>query len=76
MKKLIITVDDDAMNRASETQRAFEAQGLKECQYFEQIGQYIGDYESDDIRPLQNIQGVVDISMETEFQLPPPEDPQ
>jgi hypothetical protein len=70
---LLISVDDEHLDRFSEVVKNIEDIGLDVAQQMEEIGVVTGSIEPAKIDPINNVEGVSYVERSRDIQLPPPE---
>lgn len=70
---LLISVDDEHLDRFSEVVKSIEDVGVDVAQQMEDIGVVTGSIEPGKIGPINDVEGVAYVERSRDIQLPPPE---
>ena len=70
---LLISVDDEHLNRFSEVVKNVEDAGVDVEQQMEEIGVVTGSIESEMVGPLKNVEGVSHVEPSREYHIAPPD---
>jgi hypothetical protein len=71
--KLLVSVDDQDLNRFSEFVEDIKKAGMKVEEKHKDIGVVTGSIDSTKVDSLYNVKGVVHVEEERQVQIPPPD---
>jgi UDP-N-acetylmuramate-alanine ligase len=70
---LLVSVDDEHLDRFSEVVRGVEAAGMEVEQKMEDLGVLAGSIDSKKVESLRRVEGISHVEESRGFQLPPPD---
>ena len=70
---LLVSVDDEHLDRFSEVVRGVEAAGMEVEQKMEDLGVLAGSIDSKKVESFRRVEGVSHVEESRGFQLPPPD---
>ena len=71
--RLLVSVDDEHLNRFSEVVNDVEAAGMQVEQTMEDLGALVGSIEPAQVETLRQVEGVSSVEESRQFQIPPPD---
>jgi len=70
---LLISVNDEHLDRFSEVVKGVEDLGLEVDQRMDEIGVLTGSIDSEKVEPLRRVEGVSHVEQSRQFQIAPPD---
>lgn len=70
---LLVSVDDEHLDRFSEVVERAEAAGMEVEQKMEDLGVLAGSIDPEKVEPLRRVEGVSHVEESRGFQIPPPD---
>ena len=70
---LLVSVDDEHLDRFSEVVKRAEAAGMEVEQKMEDLGVLAGSIDPEKVEPLRRVEGVSHVEESRRFQIPPPD---
>ncbi len=70
---LLVSVDDEHLDRFSEVVRGVEDAGMEVEQKLEDLGVLTGSIDSEKVEALRQVEGVSHVEESRGFQIPPPD---
>ena len=70
---LLVSVDDEHLDRFSEVVRGVEDVGMEVEQRLEDLGVLTGSIDSERVEALRRVEGVSHVEESRDFQIPPPD---
>ncbi|MEX2118965.1 MAG: hypothetical protein WD847_05080 [Pirellulales bacterium] len=72
--KVVVSVDDEHVDKMSEVVKACRAAGLSVERSLESLGTITGSIESSELGKLNRVEGISNVEQSADYQLPPPQD--
>jgi hypothetical protein len=70
---LLVSVDDEHLDRFSEVVKGVEDAGMEVEQKLEDLGVLTGSIDPEKVEPLRRVEGVSHVEESRRFQIPPPD---
>ena len=70
---LLVSVDDEHLDRFSEVVKRAEAAGMEVEQKMEDLGVLAGSIDPEKVEPLRRVEGVSHVEESRRIQIPPPD---
>ncbi len=70
---LLVSVDDDHLDRFSEVVKGVEDVGMEVEQKMEDLGVLAGSIDPEKVEPLRRVEGVSHVEESRSFRIPPPD---